>query len=89
MPSAAGYGHASREHLPHAVLFMSIEAEVPAEVARPHTSLHEISMNCSLEGRVLREGAAFQCEEGGDGMEDGVVGARDRTIETAIRQQEA
>lgn len=52
---------------------LDTEAEIAPELAGPLAVFHEIAVNRSLEGGVLREDAAIKREESGHRMEGGVV----------------
>ncbi len=60
---------------------------IAAEVGGPPSSFHEIPVNRSLKGGVLREDAAFEREEGSHRMEGGVVRTGSGAIETAVRKE--
>ena len=66
---------------------LDTEAEIAAEVARPPCRFHEIQVNRSLKGGVLREDPAFEREERGYRLEGGVVRTRGGTVEPAVRQK--
>jgi hypothetical protein len=53
--------------------YIGAETVIASKVGRPSASLDEITVNCGLNRRVLREGPALKCEKGAHGVESGVI----------------